>query len=31
VPYVVVDGPGRLRWGQAIGDAEVRAAVEELR
>ncbi|MDO9356808.1 MAG: bifunctional shikimate kinase/3-dehydroquinate synthase [Solirubrobacteraceae bacterium] len=31
VPYVVVDGPGALRWGQAIGDAEVRAAVEELR
>ena len=31
VPYVVVDGPGRLRWGQAFGDADVRAAVEELR
>lgn len=31
VPYVVVDGPGRLRWGQEIGDADVRAAVEELR
>ncbi|MDQ8043545.1 MAG: bifunctional shikimate kinase/3-dehydroquinate synthase [Solirubrobacteraceae bacterium] len=31
VPYVVVDEPGQLRWGQAIGDAEVRAAVEELR
>lgn len=31
VPYVVVDAPGSLRWGQSIGDAEVRAAVEELR
>ncbi len=31
VPYVVVDAPGSLRWGQEIGDAEVRAAVEELR
>lgn len=31
VPYVVVDAPGQLRWGQEIGDAEVRAAVEELR
>ncbi len=31
VPYVVIDEPGGLRWGQEIGDAEVRAAVEELR
>ncbi|MBJ7471342.1 MAG: bifunctional shikimate kinase/3-dehydroquinate synthase [Solirubrobacteraceae bacterium] len=31
VPYVVLDAPGQLRWGQEIGDAEVRAAVEELR
>lgn len=31
VPYVVVDAPGQLRWGQELGDAEVRAAVEELR
>lgn len=31
VPYVVVDAPGGLRWGQELGDAEVRAAVEELR
>ncbi len=31
VPYVVVDAPGALRWGQAISDADVRAAVEELR
>ena len=31
VPYVVVDAPGRLRWGQEIDDAAVLAAVEELR
>lgn len=31
VPYVVVDRPGELRWGQPVDDAEVRAAVEALR
>lgn len=31
VPYVVVDAPGRLRWGQEIDDAAVLAAVKELR
>lgn len=31
VPFVVVDEPGALRWGQVISDADVRAAVEELR
>jgi shikimate kinase/3-dehydroquinate synthase len=31
VPYVVVDAPGALRWGQEIDDASVLAAVQELR
>ncbi len=31
VPYVVVDAPGQLRWGQEIDDAAVLAAVKELR
>lgn len=31
VPYVVLDAPGRLRWGQEIDDAAVLSAVEELR
>ena len=31
VPYVVVDRPGELRWGQPFDDAAVLAAVEELR
>lgn len=31
VPYVVVDAPGHLRWGEEIDDAAVLAAVEELR
>src|SRR5690606_32838991 len=31
VPYVVVDRPGELRWGQALADADVLAAVEALR
>ncbi len=30
-PYVVVDGPGQLRWGEELDDAAVLAAVEELR